>query len=62
MSGTAPRRNAEQFVVRMPPGMRDQLKRRAEENRRSLNSEILVLLEAAVAAEGATAAGQASQA
>lgn len=69
MSGSAPRRNGDQFVVRMPSGMRDQLKRRAEENRRSLNSEIVYRLETAMAAEatrsrdgGGPAAGESLEA
>ncbi len=62
MTGLVPGRKAEQFIVRMPPGLRDRLKQRAEENRRSLNSEIVVVLEAAVAVEGAPVASPSLQA
>jgi len=41
----------EQFQLRLPPDLRDKLKVRATVNRRSLNSEILVCLEKAVASE-----------
>ncbi|MBX5008158.1 Arc family DNA-binding protein [Rhizobium lentis] len=36
-----PGRGSDQFPLRLPPGMRDQIKRAAEENDRSMNSEIL---------------------
>lgn len=36
-----PGRGADQFPLRLPPGMRDQIKRAAEESGRSMNSEIL---------------------
>lgn len=39
------------FGVRMPPELKDWLKRRAERNRRSANSEILALMEQARTAE-----------
>lgn len=35
----------EQFMVRMPPGMRARIKHRAETNNRSMNAEIVSLLE-----------------
>jgi len=37
-------RGSDQFVVRLPPGMRDQIKRAADESGRSMNSEILDVL------------------
>lgn len=37
-------RGADQFPLRLPPGMRDQIKRAAEESGRSMNSEILDVL------------------
>ncbi|WP_455874735.1 Arc family DNA-binding protein [Rhizobium yanglingense] len=36
-----PGRGSDQFPLRLPPGMRDQIKRAAEESGRSMNSEIL---------------------
>lgn len=39
-----PGRGSDQFPLRLPPGMRDQIKRIAEENGRSMNSEILDVL------------------
>ena len=43
----APSRRAQQFVVRMPPGLRDALKQQAVKNQRSLNAEIVFHLLAA---------------
>lgn len=36
---------SEKFIIRMPDGMRGKLKDLARENRRSLNSQIVVMLE-----------------
>lgn len=41
----APSRDQNKFIVRMPDGMRDQLKRLAEANGRSMNAEIVARLE-----------------
>ncbi|PZU18941.1 MAG: hypothetical protein DI589_22940 [Shinella sp.] len=41
----------DRFVLRLPDKLRDSLKKKAAANRRSLNSEILVCLEKAVASE-----------
>lgn len=41
-SGT---RKTEQFIVRLPDGMRDRIKRAAEANNRSMNAEIVATLE-----------------
>jgi hypothetical protein len=38
----------EQFIVRLPDGMRDLIKEIAAENRRSMNSEIVLMLESVV--------------
>ena len=35
----------DQYIVRFPDGMRDQLKKAAKENNRSLNAEIIHLIE-----------------
>lgn len=37
-------RGSDQFMVRLPPGMREQIKYSADENGRSMNSEILDVL------------------
>ncbi|WP_352896181.1 Arc family DNA-binding protein [Mesorhizobium sp. M0983] len=37
-------RGSDQFPLRLPPGMRDQIKRAAEDSGRSMNSEILDVL------------------
>ncbi len=42
-------RSADKFVVRLPDGLRDQLKELATKNRRSMNSEIVLALEAHLA-------------
>ena len=44
-------RDSDQFVVRMPPGMRASLKDRAAINRRSLNSEVVARLEQSIREE-----------
>ncbi len=36
----------DKFILRMPDGMRDEIRRRAEANKRSMNSEILAYIEA----------------
>lgn len=41
----APSREAEQFVLRFPDGVRDKVRTTAVKNRRSMNNEILILLE-----------------
>ncbi|TIQ05717.1 Arc family DNA-binding protein [Mesorhizobium sp.] len=42
-----PGRGSDQFPLRLPPGMRDQIKHAAEESGRSMNSEILDVLRGA---------------
>ena len=39
------RRYPDQYIVRFPDGMRDKLKKAAKENNRSLNAEIIHLIE-----------------
>lgn len=39
-------RDADKYVVRFPEGLRDQIKELAKANRRSMNAEIIVALEA----------------
>lgn len=39
-------READKYVIRFPDGMRDQIKALAKVNRRSMNAEIIVALEA----------------
>ena len=46
MSGKAGR-GSDQFVVRLPDGMRERIKRSAEASGRSMNAEIVSVLEAA---------------
>lgn len=50
-------RGAEQFSVRFPDGMRDRIKAQAAGNRRSMNSEILDLLERALSSSSESNAG-----
>jgi hypothetical protein len=38
----------DQYMVRLPDGMRDQLKKQAERNCRTMNSEIVFLLRNAI--------------
>src|SRR5687768_4519579 len=35
----------EKFVIRLPAGLRDQIRQVSEQNRRSMNSEILLMIE-----------------
>jgi len=35
----------EKFVIRLPAGLRDQIRQISEQNRRSMNSEILMMIE-----------------
>lgn len=46
-----PSEMADKFVVRMPEGMRDRIRQKADENRRTMNSEIIHALDRALAAE-----------
>lgn len=41
----------DKFVVRLPDGMRDQIAKRADENGRSMNSEIVQILQDALEGE-----------
>ncbi|MEW4516592.1 Arc family DNA-binding protein [Proteus vulgaris] len=41
----------DKFVVRLPDGMRDQIAKRADENGRSMNSEIVQILQDALESE-----------
>ncbi|WJS83534.1 Arc family DNA-binding protein [Paracoccus sp. TOH] len=43
----SPSRKMDQFIVRLPDGMRDRIKAAAETNNRSMNAEIVAALEAA---------------
>lgn len=43
----------DKFIVRMPPGMRAVVKYRAAQSRRSMNSEILLMIERALRGEEA---------
>ena len=47
MAQDTPSRKLDQYIVRFPDGMRDQLKKAAKENNRSLNAEIIARLELA---------------
>jgi plasmid stability protein len=42
-------REANKYIVRFPDGMREEIKRRAAENCRSMNAEIIYLLKRAMA-------------
>lgn len=49
----APSRGAEQFALRLPAGLRAQLKASAQANNRSMNSEVVFHLERALRSAGA---------
>ena len=39
-----PSRQARQFNIRLPPDLKEQVKRQADENERSMNSELVYLI------------------
>jgi len=41
-------RGASQFILRMPPNLRDKIKVFAAQNRRSMNAELLLIVERAI--------------
>ena len=41
----APSRKQDQFIVRLPDGMRDRIKAEADANNRSMNAEIVAMIE-----------------
>lgn len=51
-SHNAPGRDSDKFVLRLPDGMRCLIKQTAEENGRSMNSEIVQILKKALSDEG----------
>jgi len=55
-----PSRGSDQFQLRLPDGMRDRLKTRAENNGRSMNTEIVACIEAVLDRDGeaASASGE----
>ena len=48
--------DADKFIVRLPPGLRDALKARAAGNNRSMNAEIVAILGAAIGDESSLGA------
>ena len=46
-------RTADKYVMRLPDGLRDRIKEIAKANRRSMNAEIVLVLERAFGAETA---------
>ena len=52
MAGRIASRGSDQFMVRFPEGMRDEIKRLADENGRSMNSEIIDRLKFALEHSG----------
>lgn len=51
-------RGSDQFILRMPDGMRDRIKELAADNRRSMNSEIITMLEGVVGKTAETQKGE----
>jgi plasmid stability protein len=49
VASTRPGRGADQFIIRMPPGMRDAFAKRAAEHGRSMNAELVAALTAYLA-------------
>lgn len=48
MAKPVPSRGSDQFMVRFPKGMRDKIKASADQNGRSMNSEIIARLDASL--------------
>jgi plasmid stability protein len=46
-----PSQELDRFQLRLPPGLRDQIRIRAAIGRRSMNAEFLVLIERGIAAD-----------
>jgi hypothetical protein len=46
-------RKADQFIVRLPDGLRDELKTLARARHRSMNGQVVVMIERGLAAEKA---------
>lgn len=51
MKNTKTHRSSEQFTLRFPDGMRNQIKAMAEANRRTANAEIIFLIERGMATD-----------
>ncbi|GLK78045.1 hypothetical protein GCM10008171_32990 [Methylopila jiangsuensis] len=55
-------RGADQFALRFPDGMRNRIKVRAAVNRRSMNAEIILMIETVLGQSTQTTAGNSLQA
>lgn len=51
MPQDSPSRKLDQYIVRFPDGMRDQIKASAQKNMRSMNAQIIYLLSKALEQE-----------
>lgn len=51
MEGESVGRASDKLILRVPDGMRDAIKLMAARNRRTMNSEILILIEAGLRAQ-----------
>lgn len=51
MSATPTAKDSDKYIIRLPDGLRTFIKVRAANNRRTMNAEILVLIERALADE-----------
>lgn len=49
-------RDSDRFIIRMPDGMRDYVRQQAAAGYRSMNSQILMMLDTAIAAQKAASA------
>ena len=50
-------RDSDKFMLRFPDGLRDRIKAEADENKRSMNAEIIARLESSFTPTGPTAEG-----
>lgn len=56
MTEKAPSRSLDKFMVRLPDGMRERLAASARANRRSMNAELIIHLDAALAQQSVAVA------
>lgn len=55
MSGNAKEAKMDKFIIRFDGKQREAIKLRAEKNRRSMNAELLALIDAGISVTGAAA-------
>lgn len=62
MSPNKTTRRSDQFTLRFPDGMRERIKQIAENNRRTANAELIILIEKGIAVDGGNSQSPLSEA